>query len=166
MPQTTWKSCFQSNHLLFCHPKQINLRFDKGGIRGTLLWCETGISVLFILGETAREAKIIGQFVASAVTQHTSHCPVNFWNGCKCLHGDTSHCCSTNAHKEAVRRKWVKIKVARLLSCERDQRDEGWKNGFILHLHFRHLADTFCPDTHKQHENKLPDQLHNKWILH
>lgn len=47
-----------------------------------------------------------------------------------------------NPQKEAVRRKWVKIKVARLLSCE-----EGSKNYFTLHSHFRRLADTPCPDT-------------------
>lgn len=72
----TRKSCYQRNHLSSCQKlKQINVRFDKReALEEHRSNAETGISVLFILGKPASEAKIIGQ---SAVTQRTSHCPVN-----------------------------------------------------------------------------------------
>lgn len=42
--------------------------------------------------------------------------------------------------KEAVRRKWVKIKVARVSNRNGDQRDEGNREGNGFPLHFsRHF---------------------------
>lgn len=46
--------------------------------------------------------------------------------------------------KEAVRRKWVKIKVTRVPNRNGDQRDEGRTGRKSVSFHI--LADTSCPD--------------------
>lgn len=93
---------------------------------------------------------------ASAVTQPTLHCPVNFWNGCKCLHGDTSRCGGASVHtKKLLGRKWVKIKVARLLSCEGGSKRRGVKkrSKTVSFQHFTCHAFSWhfqCPITLKE----------------
>lgn len=46
--------------------------------------------------------------------------------------------------EEAVRRKWVKIKVARVSNRNGDQRDEGRTGRETVSLYIS--ADTSCPD--------------------